>query len=830
MADRDVNVNVNGDSSRFQRAMGDASESAGRFSSGMSRGMRNAAIAVGSALAVDRIVDFGSEMLTAGTQVQTWGIKVDTVFGDAASSVRTWADENNEALGMTDEALAGAAAGFGDLLVPLGFTRDRAAEMSTTALDLSGALSAWSGGTASVADVSDRLTAAMLGETDGLKSLGISISAADVQARLAAEGKDQLTGASLQQAQAEATLALILEKSTDAQEAWANGSMDAVKSQNELSATVAELRQGIATGLTPIIQGFVDVLVTSVIPAVRSIAETWGPRLSTAFGFIADNFPIIIAGLGGLAIGIGVTLVPAFIAWATAAGAAAIATVVAAAPVIALGLAVAAVAAGLVYAWQNFDTFRGVVLAVVGAVRTAAVAGFNAIRTVVETVVPIITAIVTTGWEVIRTVVSTAMTVIGTVVSTGWQVISTIVGTAIDVIRTVVVTGWNVISTVVGTVISTIGTVISTGWNAIRTTITTVVGAIRTAITTVFNAIRTYITTVVGVYRTIFTTGWNAIRTAVVTVADAIRDRVVAIFSAIRDRLAAIVGAIRDRVTAIFRAMRDTIVSVADGTRDRVVAVFSAIRDRISALIDAARDAAVSSFRAMRETIVNVADGIRDRVVAIFQAIRDRIGSIIDAATTNAANAFRSMRDTVIQVVDSIRDRAINIFQAMRDRLGGIADTIRDRLTRPFEAMSSAVVGFISAIRSAIGDLVGAITSIPSLPDITPGFDVPGIPFFARGGFVTSPTLLGAGEAGPELILPLTNQARMRELLARAPAAVAAATAVAGRSLTGGGAEPGAVGAGTVINLYVTALSEAAARDYAELIGEELRRLDRSAA
>jgi hypothetical protein len=64
---------------------------------------------------------------------------------------------------------------MGDLLKPMGFTADQAADMSTEMVGLAGALSAWSGGTIDAAGVADIMTKAMLGETDGLKALGISM-------------------------------------------------------------------------------------------------------------------------------------------------------------------------------------------------------------------------------------------------------------------------------------------------------------------------------------------------------------------------------------------------------------------------------------------------------------------------------------------------------------------------------------------------------------------------------------------------------------------------------------------------------------------------------
>jgi phage-related protein len=789
MADRDVRVRVTGDTSGFERAMGSAAGSVDRFGSGFGRVTRGVVGMAAGAFAVDQIVGFGSEMLNAGTQVQTWGIKVDTVFGDAAASVRTWADQNNEALGVTDDALAGMAAGLGDLLVPLGFTRERAAEMSTTSLDLAGALSAWSGGTRDVTQVSEILQAAMLGETDGLKGLGISISAADVATRVAADGKSELTGAALAQAEAEATLALIMEKSTDAQAAWANGSMDAVKNQNELTATTAELRESLAVALLPALQGFVDMLVTRVIPGVRDIAETWGPRFATVFGFIGDNIPAIVAGLAGFGVAIAVTLVPAFIAWATAAGAAAIATIAAAAPAIALGVALGALGVGLVYAWRNSETFRDVVLGVVDTVRAAVTAFTGSVTAAWRAWGDEILGVVRFAWEHIRSTIDNALTIIRGVVQT---------------VTALIRGDWSAV------------------WDGLRTIASGVWAQIRLVIGDALTIIRTVISTTLAVIASVFSAAWDGIRTTVVAVVDGIRDRVVAVLGALRDRMGEIITAAGALVAGAFRTMRDTVVAVVDGIRDRVVAIFGTIRDRAGEIINAATGLVAAAFQSMRETVVAVVDGIRDRVVDIFGAIRDRVGGIIGAATSNVAAAFQSMRETVRGIVDGLRDSIITIFESLRDRIGGIVGTVVDRVASGFGRFRDVIMGPINAVRGAVDGLISAIGRIPSsIPNPLGGIDVP---FFADGGLVTRPTFSVIGEAGPELVLPLRRPARMAELLRSVGLDGAAGPSYSALP------ELGSSSSGAqVININVTALTAEAARSYAGLISDELRRLDRSA-
>ena len=248
------------------------------------------------AFAVGQVASFGKELYGLGQELDTYNKKADTVFEGGAGLVKAWADQNNEAMGMSKEKLTGLAAGFGDLLKPMGFSAEQAGKMSTEVVGLSGALSAWSGGQHDAAEVSDILSKAMLGETDGLKSLGISISQDEVNARLARDGKDKLTGSTLAQAKALATQQLIMEKSTDAQKAWADGSMDGVKNSNTLTATFEQLKATLAEKLMPIFQRVTSWIVAEAIPFIGQLFERgkvlwqeWAPSIGAAIATIWEK-------------------------------------------------------------------------------------------------------------------------------------------------------------------------------------------------------------------------------------------------------------------------------------------------------------------------------------------------------------------------------------------------------------------------------------------------------------------------------------------------------------------------------------------------------------
>ncbi|MEZ5165708.1 MAG: hypothetical protein R2695_04155 [Acidimicrobiales bacterium] len=183
MAKKTLKIEVLGDARDGQRALSNlgvqVEETGGRFDGFADK----AAAGLVAGAALDKLVEFGSAMNTAGLQAEISGKKAATVFGPALADMQKWADGLNESLGVTDTQLLGMASGMADLLKPMGFSAQQAAGMTQDMLDLSGALSAWSGGERSAAEVSDILASAMLGERDSLKSLGISINQAEVDAR-----------------------------------------------------------------------------------------------------------------------------------------------------------------------------------------------------------------------------------------------------------------------------------------------------------------------------------------------------------------------------------------------------------------------------------------------------------------------------------------------------------------------------------------------------------------------------------------------------------------------------------------------------------------------
>lgn len=236
-------------------------------------------------------------------------------------------------------------------------------------------------------------------------------------------------------------------------------------------------------------------VVSDLVAAFRSIAS-----------FVRGNLTPILVGLGVI---VGAVLVGQVIALATAFAALF-------SPAVLIVGAIAAVAAGLVYAYQHFETFREVVDAVgrflkdtlVPAVQSAAevvVDRFgwvvdwvqrtwpqvsevidhvmNVVAGVIRTVVDVVSAlwrawgddivrIVKVAWDFVRETVNNALQVISGIIRTAVAVINGDWGQAWDAIKSVLSAAWdqieNVVSTSVGVLRATVGGIVSTFGEVLR--------------------------------------------------------------------------------------------------------------------------------------------------------------------------------------------------------------------------------------------------------------------------------------------------------------------------------------------------------------------------
>ena len=295
--------------------------------------------------------------------------KVGVVFGDNAEKVIAFGQNAAQAMGMTQNDALAAAGTYGNLFRAMGITEGASADMSLGLVQLASDLASFNN--MDPTEVLDKLRAGLSGETEPLKSLGVNLNAAMIEAKALElgvwDGVDAIDAA----AKAQASYALIMEQTSLAQGDFARTSDGLANSQRILKASFGDLKAKIGTALLPAITtvtqkftalfsnkqflAFVDAFITKigelaagVMAAIPGVID-W---FSNLFTWLGENEGVIVAVLAAIGAAIAVWAYTTLTATLTAAGGFAVlwASIW---PVIAVLAAVAAVAYLVYEAWTN---------------------------------------------------------------------------------------------------------------------------------------------------------------------------------------------------------------------------------------------------------------------------------------------------------------------------------------------------------------------------------------------------------------------------------------------------------------------------------------------
>ena len=349
---------IDGDASGAKRALDDTAKSVGTVDGRMGKfnGAMKAA-AVPAAAVLTGLVAIGKASFDSASALEQSAGAVESVFGTYAAQVQQHAASAAQNVGLAESQYNDLSAVLGAQLQNMGVAQGELAGQTDNLIGLGSDLAATFGGTTS--DAVAALSSLMRGERDPIEKYGVSIKAADVEAKKAAMGLNGLTGEADNAATTQATLALVMEQTAGAQGAFAREANTAAGQQQRATASWENAKAALGQGLLPIVSS-----------AAAMLAE-FGTWVQENAGLVS-TFAVVI---GVLAAGVlaynGIMAVVSTVQGVATAAQWAFNAAVSANPVMLIVLAIAALIAIIVLLVQNWDTVKAVALSVWQAITDA---------------------------------------------------------------------------------------------------------------------------------------------------------------------------------------------------------------------------------------------------------------------------------------------------------------------------------------------------------------------------------------------------------------------------------------------------------------------------
>lgn len=218
--------------------------------------------------------------------------KVDVVFGDSAQGVKEWAESTQGSLLLSSAQAMESAGTFGNLFTSMGMGQDEAAELSTNLVELGQDLSSFNNIPTDQALVA--LRAALVGEYEPMRALGVQLSQATVEQKALEMGIWDGNGALTAQQRVLATNALIMEQTTNAQGDAARTANSFANRLRILKANLRDAGAELGMRLLPYAERFLGFLL-DLLDRFDALDPKWQTAILAIAAFAAALGPVLIA-------------------------------------------------------------------------------------------------------------------------------------------------------------------------------------------------------------------------------------------------------------------------------------------------------------------------------------------------------------------------------------------------------------------------------------------------------------------------------------------------------------------------------------------------------
>lgn len=271
----DVDKNISGIKTKIGDGIGKAAKTAG---------LALGALALAGVAALGALAAKGIDLASDLNEVEN---VVNVAFGDNAQKIKDWASSASNAFGLSKLEAENMTGSMGAMLKSMGLTADQTVTMSEGLAGLAGDFSSFYN--LEHDEAWEKIRAGIAGEAEPLKSLGINMSVANMEAYALAEGISKPYAKMNQSEQTLLRYNYLMKVSADAQGDFARTSSGWANQTRIAQMNIENLASGLGTKLLP--------SLTGVLQEFNKVAQESGGDASK---FISNMGSIVDAGMAAV--------------------------------------------------------------------------------------------------------------------------------------------------------------------------------------------------------------------------------------------------------------------------------------------------------------------------------------------------------------------------------------------------------------------------------------------------------------------------------------------------------------------------------------------------
>lgn len=584
---------------KFDKTLDDVSDSSNDASNSMSDSFKKIGAAVTAYFAVDKVVDFGKQVVEAAANVSAEASAFEQIMGGYSDTAQKKMNEIADNTGMVASRLTPYMTSMTAKFKGLGFNIGEATDLASDGLNLAADAAAfWD---MSLDDSMSHLNSFINGSYEGGEAIGLFANDTQMASYAVSQGlvKQTKDWASLDEATKQATRLEYAQNMMKASGAVGQAAKESSQYANVQANLNEKWRQFKAQIGEPLLENVVN-------PAMQKLSGLVD-KASTGFQdlqkWVSEN-KTLLSVLGGVigAVAVGMT------AYSIAQTAMTVASKLHTAATVAEKLAVlglngamltspvtwivagiVALIAIIVLLIKNWDKVKDVATKAWDKIKEVwgKVCGWFK-STVIDPLVNFFTGL----WESIKSIWDG----ICNVVSFAIQLIANIISFCVDLILLPWRLLWEGIKLVATIIWDAIGDKVTDAINKIKEVISTIIEVIKSIVETGFNFVKEKIINPIAETYEKIKEKFEAIKTAIDEKISAVKEKVSSKFEEIKERITVPINKAKDRISEIFENIKTAISDKATAVKSKVESVFSKVKEAMEKPINKARNTIKSAL------------------------------------------------------------------------------------------------------------------------------------------------------------------------------------------------------------------------------------------
>lgn len=227
--------------------------------------------------AARKFSDFVKEGISYASDLEEVQNVIDVTFGDSADAINQYAKDAIQQYGLSELAAKKYAGSLGAMLKSSGVAGDELTKMSTSLVGLTGDMASFYN--LDPEEAFSKLSSAIAGETEPLRSLGINMNVANLEAYALSKGIDKAWSSMTQAEQTTLRYQYIMENTADAQGDFARTSDSFANQSKMLSQQLQSVGGKIGSAFIPYLKDAAKAL-NEVFSGQISVSEFTGRIIS----------------------------------------------------------------------------------------------------------------------------------------------------------------------------------------------------------------------------------------------------------------------------------------------------------------------------------------------------------------------------------------------------------------------------------------------------------------------------------------------------------------------------------------------------------------------